>query len=149
MKINVADNFKLLFDKNNNVAYKALQTLQKVCEESDKVYCYMDKLADMIGSDNSYIRTRGLTLIAYNAKWDKHNKINEIIDEYLKHIKDIKPITARQCIKLLPIIAKNKPELKEDIVFALQKADISIYADSMQPLVYKDIQNSLAEIEKL
>ena len=48
-------------------------------------------------------------------------------------------ITAYDC--------KNKPELKEDIVSALQKADISIYADSMQPLVYKDIQNSLAEIE--
>lgn len=46
MEIKVADNFSLLFDKNNNVAYKALQTLQKACEESDKVYCYMDKLAD-------------------------------------------------------------------------------------------------------
>ena len=75
--------------------------------------------------------------------------IDEIIDEYLRHIEDVKPITARQCIKLLPMIAQNKPELKEDIVSALQKADISIYADSMQPLVYKDIQNSLAEIEKL
>jgi len=47
------------------------------------------------------------------------------------------------------MIAKNKPELKEDIVSVLQKADISIYADSMQSLVYKNIQNSLAEIEKL
>ena len=47
------------------------------------------------------------------------------------------------------MIAKNKPELKEDIVTALQKVDISIYAESMQSLVYKDIQNSLAEIEKL
>ena len=149
MEINIEDNFSLLFDKNNNTAYKALQTLQKECEESDKVYCYMDKLADMIDSDNSYIRTRGLTLIAYNAKWDKDNKIDEIIDGYLKHIEDVKPITARQCIKLLPMIAKNKPELKCDIVSALQKADISIYADSMQSLVYKDIQNSLAEIEKL
>ena len=149
MEINVEDNFKLLFEKNNNTAYKALQILQKECEESDKVYCYMDKLADMIDNDNSYIRTRGLTLIAYNAKWDKDNKIDEIIDKYLKHIEDVKPITARQCIKLLPVIAKNKPELKEDIVSALQKADISIYADSMQSLVYKDIQNSLAEIEKL
>ena len=149
MEINIEDSFWLLFDKNNNTAYKALQMLQKECEESDKVYCYMDKLADMIGSDNSYIRTRGITLIAYNSKWDKDNKIDEIIDEYLKNIEDVKPITARQCIKLLPMIAKNKPELKEDIVSALQKADISIYADSMQPLVYKDIQNSLAEIEKL
>ena len=149
MEINVVDNFRLLFEKNNNTAYKALQMLQKECEKSDKVYCYMNKLADMIGSDNSYIRTRGLTLIAYNSKWDKDNKIDEIIDEYLKHIEDVKPITARQCIKLLPMIAKNKPELKEDIVSALQKANISIFADSMQPLVYKDIQNSLAEIEKL
>ena len=149
MEINVGDIFTLLFDRNNNTAYKALQTLEKECEESDRVYCFMDQLADMIDSDNSYIRTRGLTLIAYNAKWDKDNKIDEIIDEYLKHIEDVKPITARQCIKLLPMIAKNKPELKEDIVSALQKADISIYADSMQPLVYKDIQNSLEEIEKL
>lgn len=149
MEINVEDNFTLLSEKNNNEAYKALQMLQKECEKSDKVYCYMDKLADMVDIDNSYIRTRGLTLIAYNAKWDKENKIDEIIDEYLKYIEDVKPITARQCIKLLPKIAKNKPELKEDIVSALQKADISIYADSMQPLVYKDIQNSLAKIEKL
>ncbi len=149
MEINVEDNFTLLFDKNNNTAYKALQALQKECEESDKVYCYMDKLADMIDNDSSYIRTRGLTLIACNAKWDKDNKIDEIIDKYLKHIEDVKPITARQCIKLLPMIARNKPELKDDIVLALQKADISIYADSMQSLVYKDIQNSLAEIEKL
>lgn len=149
MEMNVEDNFTLLFDRNNNTAYKALQTLQKECEESDRVYCYMDQLADMIDSDNSYIRTRGLTLIAYNAKWDKDNKIDEIIDKYLKHIEDVKPITARQCIKLLPLIVKNKPELRYDIVSALQKADVSIYADSMQSLVYKDIQNSLAEIEKL
>ncbi len=66
----------------------------------------------------------------------------------MKHIEDVKPITARQCIKLLPMIAKNKPELKDDIISALKKADISIYADSMQSLVYRDIQNSLAEIEK-
>ncbi len=148
MEINIKDNFELLFDKNNNIAYKALQALQKECEESDRVYCYMDKLADMMDSDNSYIRTRGLTLIAYNAKWDKDNKIDEIIDKYLKHIEDAKPITARQCIKLLPVIAKDKPELKEDIVSALQKANISIYADSMQSLVCKDIQNSLAKIGK-
>ena len=149
MEINIGDNLTLLFDKNNNTAYKALQMLQKECEESDKVYCYMDRLTGMIDSDNSYIRTRGLTLIAYNAKWDKDNKIDEIIDKYLKHIEDIKPITARQCIKLLPIIAKNKPELKDDIVSALQKANVSFYVESMQPLVYKDIQKSLKDIEKL
>lgn len=146
---NIGETFELLFDKNNNVAYKAFQELQKESEETDCVYPFIDRLSDMLDSDNSYIRTRGLTLLAYNAKWDKEYKVDEIIDEYLKHIADVKPITARQCIKLLPIIAKHKPELKNDILSALNKANISIYDYSMQPLVYKDIQKALKEIKKL
>lgn len=138
--------FEQLFDKNNSTAYDALKALQKESECSDKVYPYMDKLGDMLDSDSSYIRTRGLTLIAYNSKWDKDYKVDEVIDKYLKHICDIKPITARQCIKLLPIIAKNKPELKNDIVAALKNANISGYADSMRQLVYKDIQKAIAKI---
>ena len=149
MSLNIEETFESLLDKNNNVAYKALQKLQKESEETDCVYPYMDRLSEMLDSDNSYIRTRGLTLIAYNSKWDKDYKIDEIIDKYLKHITDIKPITARQCIKLLPVIAKYKPELKNDILSALQKADICIYDDSMQPLVYKDIQKALKKIQKL
>ena len=148
MSVNIAETFELLLDKNNNVAYKALQLLQKESEERNYVYPYMGRLSDMLDSDNSYIRTRGLTLLAYNAKWDKDNKIDEIIDKYLKHITDIKPITARQCIKLLPIIAKHKPELKNDILSALHNADISIYEDGMQTLIYKDIQKALKVIQK-
>ena len=149
VSLNIAETFELLFDKNNNVAYKALQELQKESAETACVYPYMDRLSDMLDSDNSYVRTRGLTLLAYNAKWDKDYKIDEIIDKYLKHITDVKPITARQCIKLLPIIARYKPELKNDILSALHKANISIYDDSMQALVYKDIQKALKEIQKL
>ena len=149
MAVNIAETFELLFDKNNKVVYKALQELQKESEEANCVYPYMDRLSDMLDSDNSYIRTRGLTLIAYNAKWDKEYKIDEIIDKYLRHITDVKPITARQCIKLLSIIAKYKPELRNDILSALHKANICIYNDSMQPLVYKDIQKALKEIQGL
>lgn len=149
MPVNIEETFELLFDKNNNTAYKALQELQKESGKTDCIYSYMDRLSDMLDSDNSYIRTRGLTLLAYNAKWDKDCKIDEIIDKYLKHITDVRPITARQCIKLLPIVARHKPELKSDIVSALHKANISIYDDSMQPLVYKDIQKALKEIQKL
>ena len=138
-----------MFDKNNTTAYKALQNLQKESQETACVYPYMDRLSDMLDSDNSYIRTRGLTLLAYNAKWDKDYKIDEIIDKYLNHITDVKPITARQCIKLLPIIAKYKPELRNDIISALHKANICVYDDSMQPLVYKDIQKALKKIQKL
>ena len=98
MSVHVAETFELLFDKNNTAAYKALQELQKESEKTNSVYPYMDRLSQMLDSDNSYIRTRGLTLLAWNAKWDKDYKIDEIIDRYLKHITDTKPVTARQCI---------------------------------------------------
>lgn len=149
MSVNIAETFELLFNKNNKVAYEALQKLQKESVETDCVYPYMDKLSDMLDSDNSYVRTRGLTLLAYNAKWDKDYKIDEIIDKYLQHITDVKPITARQCIKLLPIIARYKPELRDDILSALHKANIYIYDSSMQPLVYKDVLKSLKDIQEL
>ena len=68
MSMNIAEIFELLFDKDNKTAYKALQELQKESEETDHVYPYMDRLSDMLESDNSYIRTRGLTLLAYNAR---------------------------------------------------------------------------------
>lgn len=147
MVINIAEMFALLFAKNNKVAYKALQELQRESETNDGVYAYMDRLSDMLDNENSYIRRRGLVLIAYNAKWDKDYKVDEIIDKYLRHIVDVKPITSRQCIKLLPMIAASKPDLKPDIVAALKSADITVYADSMQPLVYKDIQEALQEIQ--
>ena len=145
---NIAETFELLFDKNNNVAYKALQELQKESAETDCVYPYMDRLSDMLDSDNSYIRTRGLTLISYNARWDTDFKVDGLIDRYLKHITDISPITARQCIKLLPMLAAHKPDLRDDIIGALLSADISFYNESMGPLIQKDIQKALREIRK-
>lgn len=147
--MDIEETFQLLFDKNNSAAYEALKALQKLSGESDRVYPYMDRFAEMLGSDNSYVRTRGLALIACNARWDTDNKIDELIDEYLRHITDPKPITARQCIKLLPMIARYKPELREDIVSALLRADVSIYGGSMRPLVSGDIQKALEDIRAL
>lgn len=149
LQIDIEEAFQLLFHPHNPTAYKALQALENTSAASDQVYSYLDRFAQMLDSGNSYIRTRGLSLIAHNARWDTDNRIDGLIDSYLRHITDPKPITARQCIKLLPMLAKYKPELREDILSALLKADTSIYKDSMQPLVSKDIACAVADIRTL
>lgn len=98
----------------------------------------------MLDSENSYLRSRGLTLISANTKWDYNNKIN--IDSYLQHITDAKPITARCCIKSLRELIKYKPELKSKIISALQNADLSAYKESMQLLIRRDIDEVLADL---
>ncbi|WP_251178660.1 hypothetical protein [Adlercreutzia agrestimuris] len=138
---------ELLTLQDNSQAYRALKALEEMSAEDNCLYPHMDEFIAMTGSSNSYIRTRGLAMIAHNAKWDADGKIDGIIDEYLEHITDEKPICARRCIKLLPLIAKAKPALAPKIVSALRDANVACYPDSMRPLVQKDIRDSLLAIE--
>lgn len=144
---NITELIERLCSKDNKVAYQALQMLETESEKSNDVYKFFDRFVEMIENKNSYIRNRGIALISVNAKWDTENKIDKIIDDYLKHISDEKPITARQCIKALPNIAKYKSNLVKCIREALMKADVAAYDDSMQPLLYKDISSSLKKIK--
>lgn len=138
-----------LTHKDASYAHKCLKQLQTESAAAALVYPFFDRFVEMLGSDNSYIRTRGIVLLAANAKWDADCKFEQIIDGYLRHIVDDKPITARQCIQTLSTIVRCKPNLKERIEQALHRADLSMYQDSMRPLVKKDIQQALSAIEHL
>jgi len=140
---NISELIDGLFNKNDKAAYKCLKELEAASVQNNEVYQFFDTFTDMIDNENSYVRTRGLLLISANAKWDVDNKIDEVIEKYLCHITDDKPITARQCIKALPNIAKHKPDLIDDICVALNKANPQRYADSMQSLVCSDIKAAL------
>lgn len=138
---------ELLTLQDNSQAYRALKALEEMSAESNCPYSHMDEFVAMMGSSNSYVRTRGLVLIARNAKWDVDGKIDRAIDEYLEHVTDEKPICARRCIKLLPMLAEAKPALAPKIISALREANVARYPDSMRPLVQKDIRDSLLAIE--
>lgn len=138
----------LLTGADNKQAYQALKDLIAASEENGAVYPYFERFVQMMREpDNSYIRTRGLRLIACSAKWDAENKVNDVIYEYLSHIEDEKPITARQCIKDAPLIARYKPELTDVILTALEKIG-RVYDESMQSLVYKDRQRAIRQIRQ-
>lgn len=147
MSEKVEELLEFLTSRNNSQAYQALKVLEEMSAESNCLYPHMDKFIAMASSGNSYVRTRGLALIAHNAKWDVDGKIDGIIDRYLERITDEKPICARQCIKLLPLLAEAKPTLAPKIVSALRDANVARYPDSMRPLVQKDIRDSLLAIE--
>lgn len=147
MSEKVEELLEFLTSRNNSQAYQALKALEEISAESSCLYPHMDKFLAMVGSGNSYVRTRGLALIVHNAKWDVDGKIDGIIDEHLEHITDEKPICARQCIKLLPLLAEAKAALAPKIVSSLRDANVARYPDSMRPLVQKDIRDSLLAIE--
>lgn len=137
-----------LTSTNNKQAYAVLKELLIISEKNNSLYSYFDKFVEMMNNqEHSYIRTRGLRLIAYNAKWDVSNQVNCIIEQWLNHIEDEKPITARQCVKDTIILAKNKPELIPIMLERLEKYN-KIYEASMQSLLYKDRQKAIQKIKQ-
>lgn len=135
-----------LWSKKASEGYAALKELLQISRDSDALYPYMEAFIEKLDSDNAYFRTRALALIAANARWDEDCIIDENIDRILAHITDDKPITARQFIRDLPSLAENKPDLREDILAALQGANTLRYPLSMRPLVDEDIRKAIAQI---
>lgn len=137
---------KELYNENNKIAYDKLKKLEKLSEDSDNVYLYFEEFILMLNNKNSYIRTRGIRLIAKNTQWDKENKINKNITKILEQTEDEKPINSRQCIKSLKEILKYKKELKPIIKEKLVNLNYSKYNESMQKLIKKDVKDILKNI---
>jgi hypothetical protein len=136
-----------LFQKNNKIALNSLLTLYYRSEYFSDVYDYFNRFVELINSENSYQRSRGIFLISINTKWDNDNKFDKIVNEFLSHIEDEKPITARQCIKSIENILPYKNNLKDIILKKLQNINYSKISDNMRNLIFNDVSYILNKIK--
>ena len=134
-----------LIAKDDKYACAIADKIISESRDTDKWYEYFDEFASLLNHPKSLVRNRVLYILATNAQWDNENRFDAIISEYLAHVTDDKPITARQCIKALAQIGVAKPQYIPRILLCLHEADLSKYKDSMRPLIEKD----MAETEKI
>ncbi len=129
--------------QDDKYAYAYAEKVISESQETDDWYDCFEEFASLLSHPKSLVRNRALTILAANAQWDDENKFALIMTEYLSHITDEKPITARQCIKSLVQVGKAKPQFIPEISAALHSADLSRYKDSMRPLIEKDIAETI------
>jgi len=115
--------------------------------QSNKWYKYFDDVAFLLNHPKSLVRNRVLCILAANIQWDVKNSFDSILTDFLSHITDEKPITARQCIKALVQVGKAKKMYIPKIIEKLKNADLSKYKESMRPLIEKDIKETLRSLE--
>ena len=137
-----------LTGKDAKATYALAQQITAESRASDVWYPHFNNFAALLHHKNSLVRNRAISILAANARWDKDGKFDLLLDEFLSHVTDVKPITARQCVAALPEIAEAKPNLIPRIRAALEQADLSGYPDSMQPLVLKDIVAAQKKMER-
>ena len=130
--------------KDDKYACACAEKIISESRETDEWYEYFDAFAALLSYPKSLVRNRALYILAANVQWDDKGRFEAILPEYLSHITDEKPITARQCVKALAEVGRAKPRYIPAILSALRSADLSGYKDSMRPLIEKD----MAETEK-
>ncbi|MEG0164281.1 hypothetical protein [Anaerorhabdus sp.] len=140
---------ELLYDKDPNKAYKALQELEKLTEQSNEYYCYFDTFLAMLTNEHTFMRMRGVRMICALSKWDVDNKINPALELILTIFDDEKPSVVRQACQAFEILVTNKKELRQRIKDKLDKVQPLKYKESMQGLIKKDINHLQLMIEYL
>lgn len=128
--------------KDNKYACALADKIISESKASDKWYKYFDDFAILLHHPNSLARNRAIYILAANVQWDCDNKFDLILPEFLTHITDEKPITARQCIKALAQVGTAKPQYVPKILSCLEAADLFKYNDTMRPLIEKDIEET-------
>ncbi len=136
--------FAKLTAKDDKYACAIADKIISESQDTDEWYKYFDDFASLLNHPKSLVRNRVLYILSANAQWDDENRFDAILNDYLAHVIDEKPITARQCIKALVQVGKAKPQYIPRIISYLHSADLSKYKDSMRPLIEQDI----AETEK-
>ena len=125
--------------KDDKFACAIADRIMAESRESDTWYEYFDAFAALLNHPKSLVRNRALHILAANARWDEKNRFDAILPEFLSHVTDEKPITARQCIQALAQVGLAKPQYIPQILDRFHSADLSRYKDSMRPLIEKDM----------
>lgn len=139
----------MLEDKDTSAAYKALQELEWISDETGLVYIYTEKFVNMIKSDKYVIRVRGFRLLCKQAKWDSDNILDENIDTALHILNDGKPTAVRQALAALSDVVRYKPDLRETVKKAVSEINYLRYKDTMHGLIAKDISEVLSLIREV
>ena len=134
-----------LTSKDDKYACALADKIITESHDTDEWYEYFDDFASLLNHPKSLVRNRVLYILAANVQWDEENRFDAILSEFLTHITDEKPITARQCVKALAQVGLARPQYIPQILSALHSADLSKYKDSMRPLIERD----MAETEKI
>ena len=138
----------MLTSKDDKCACAYAEKIISESRETDEWYGCFDEFASLLNHPKSLVRNRAINILAANAQWDDENRFDGILPEYLSHITDEKPITARQCIKALAEVGRAKPQYIPEILSVLQSADLFQYKDSMRPLIEKDIRETIERLSK-
>lgn len=129
--------------KDTKQGYGAFLELERLSEETDDLYPFTERFAEMVSDRAWAVRCRGFRLFCKQARWDDTGVIDRHLDRALAILEDEKPTAVRQALAALLDVVPYKRELWPMIRQRVEAMDLTRYKDSMEPLIEKDVQKLL------
>lgn len=136
-----------LVDKDSKKAYEFAKIIGIEFGRTNKYLDLIPDLVNMLQHENSYIRTRSFVLICNQSRWLCDNQMKDIYKQMKVLLNDPKPTVVRQCLNALQEVVLYRPKLRNEIKRTISEIDLSIYKDSMIPLIRKDIDTLMKRIK--
>ncbi len=142
--------FHDLGSTDDKIRLNALQSVLSISEDRvDWIYDVWDDLLNKLENENSYQRSIGIMLLCNLAKSDTQNRIGACLNRILKHTRDEKFITSRQCIQNIWKIAAACEGTRGIIIDHLEKRFIECASEKHSNLLRQDIVQSLWSLYKV
>jgi hypothetical protein len=106
------------------IKYKCGKALMILSKESPKViYHKWDDFVKLLKSENTFMKSIGITIIANLTRVDTKNKFEKIFERFYRLLDDDSMITASNIAGLSGVIAQAKPKLQTKITNRLINID--------------------------
>lgn len=147
MDVNLDILLSVLTAKDTRQAYSDFLELERLSEETDDLYPYTERFADMVGDTAWSVRCRSFRLFCKQARWDVDSVMERCLDRALAILEDEKPTAVRQALAALLEAAPYKRKLWPIIRKRVEAMDLTRYKDSMVPLIEKDRRRLLEAMQ--
>ena len=137
-----------LLNKDDIKAYTVFKETVDKCNESNEYYQYFDEFLSFLDNKSAFVRIRGFILCFKETKWDTDGKLDSALDKLLMIFKDDKPSVVRQSINGLIDMPDVFSKYHVKISQALDLIELDKYKDTVKPLIIKDKERLLKELNK-
>jgi hypothetical protein len=135
-----------LSDKRERVGYNCLRALLVVGgEHPELLYPHWDAFVELLASENTYFKLRGINLIAATVGADEDNRFEQIFDRYYDLLDDKSVIAASYVAANSGKIARAKPGLQHKITNRLLSLDQTHHPPERKDLIKDHAVESFGE----
>jgi len=135
------------FAKDETYRYNCVRVFFRALEKQPGLfYPYWERFAGMLDHPNGFFRSTAAQAVAFLAAVDKERRLDAILEAYLRILDDDKIMVARYFAQTIHLVAKARPDLREQVMACLLDVDKTHHTEGRKDLLKADLISAFDQL---